>query len=153
MPRGGHNRKSTSLHVVSGTYRADRHGDKKGPKPQPVRPSCPRWLDKEAKNEWRRLSPELERLGLLTALDRAAFAIYCTCWADFKMFSEIIRREGAVVEGHRGVLRKHPLLPALHWAMDAVRVWSQEFGLTPLSRSRLSVMVPAEEESEAKWLD
>ncbi len=82
-----------------------------------------------------------------------AAAIYCTCWSDFMTFSEIIRREGALIEGHRGVARKHPLLPALHWAMDAVRTWSQEFGLTPLSRTRLSVTVPAEEESEPKWLD
>jgi hypothetical protein len=31
--------------------------------------SCPNWLDKEARPEWRRLGPELERIGLLTGVD------------------------------------------------------------------------------------
>lgn len=150
--KGGHNRKPVSLHSLEGTGRPSRQNGNT-PRPRPTAPTCPSWLDKEAKAEWGRVGPELERLGLLTVLDRAAFAIYCTCWSDFMTFSEIIRREGAVIEGHRGLARKHPLLPALHWAMDAVRTWSQEFGLTPLSRTRLSVTVPAEEESEPKWLD
>ena len=148
MGRRGPAPEPTSLRLLKGKRPLNRNE----PKPRPIAPSCPRWLDPEARKEWRRLAPELERLGLLTVLDRAVFAIYCTCWSDFKMFSEIIRREGAVISGHRGVPRKHPLLPALHWAMDAVRVWSQEFGLTPLSRSRLSIP-QTEDTADPPWLD
>lgn len=152
--RGGQNKKPKSLHVVEGTYRADRHKVRNQPRPRPVAPSCPRWLDKEAKKEWLRVASELEKVGLLTHLDRAALAIYCCVWSNFRTYSEIIRREGTVIEGHRGVPRKHPLLPALHRAADGVRVWSQEFGMTPSSRTRLSVTVPAEEDREFdKWLD
>ena len=154
MPRGGQNKKPKTLHVLEGNYRADRHEGKNQPRPRPAAPVAPSWLDAEAKAEWKRLAPELEKLGLLTVLDRAAFAVYCCIWSDFKMLSEIIEREGAVIEGHRGVPRKHPLLPALHQAMDGVRVWAQEFGMTPLSRTRLQVTVPPEEESDfEKWLD
>ena len=152
--RGGSNRKSKQLHVLSGSYRADRHDGKGQPKPRPVAPAAPpSWLDKEAKAEWRRVGPELEKLGLLTALDRAAFAIYCTCWSDFRCYSEIVEREGAVIEGHRGVLRKHPLLPALHQAADAVRVWAQEFAMTPLSRSRINLPTEPLSDDFQKWLD
>jgi len=44
------------------------------PKPLQIAPECPDWLLDEAKKEWKRLAPELERLGLLTILDMAAFA-------------------------------------------------------------------------------
>ena len=149
--KGGHNRKPAALHVLEGTGRPSRQNGNT-PRPRPTAPTCPSWLDKEAKAEWARVAPELERLGLLTVLDRAAFSAYCQSWADFRHLSEIIDAEGAVIEGRRGAPRKHPLLPALHWAMAAVRTWSQEFGLTPLSRSRMSVG-NVEEEEEPSWLD
>lgn len=152
MPRGGHNRKSNSLHVVEGTYRKDRHGAKVEPKPRPVAPSMPRWLDREGRKQWRSLAPELAKVGLLTVLDGPAFAIYCCLWSDFRRLSEVIDREGMVVEGRRGPV-KHPLLPALHHAMDGVLTFSREFGLTPASRSRLSVAEPIDDDSDfEKWL-
>ena len=151
--KGGHNKKPLRLHALEGTGRPSRQNGNY-PRPRPTAPSCPTWLAPEARREWRRVARELEKLGLLTLMDRAAFSCYCQSWADFRAYSEIIAKEGSVIEGHRGVQRKHPLLPALHQAMDAVRVWAQEFGMTPLSRTRLSVTVPAEEKSEfEKWLD
>ena len=68
-------------------------------------------------------------------------------------FSEIIDREGAVILGHRGVPRKHPLLPALHQAMDGVRVWAQEFAMTPLSRSRMNLPTEPLSDDFQAWLD
>ncbi len=47
------------------------------PKPAPTAPKCPSWLHKDAKKEWKRISTELERLGLLTQVDMAALAGYC----------------------------------------------------------------------------
>ena len=45
------------------------------------RATCPKQLDTEARREWRRVAPELERMGLSTTLDRAALAAYCACWS------------------------------------------------------------------------
>ena len=151
MPRGGQNKKPLRLHTLHGTGRPSRqNGDQ--PRPRPTAPACPDWLAAEGKAEWRRVAPELERLGLLTVLDRAGLTAYCQCWADFRAYSEIIAKEGSVIEGHRGGQRKHPLLPALRQAMDAVRVWAQEFGMTPSSRGRMSVGT-VDEEEEPSWLD
>lgn len=151
MTSGGHNRKSKSLRILEGSHRSGRrNGDQ--PRPRPTAPKCPDWLAPEAKDEWARLAPELERLGFLTVLDRGALAAYCQSWAEFRQITEIIDREGMVIPGHRGIDRKHPLLPALHQAMEGVRGWSQEFGMTPLSRSRMSVG-EVEQEEEPPWLD
>lgn len=40
-------------------------------------PPAPKHLGKEASKEWRRISPLLLELGLVTGLDRAALALYC----------------------------------------------------------------------------
>ena len=47
------------------------------PKPAKKAPPCPKWLEPEAKKEWRRLSKQLEQIGVLTEVDQAAFASYC----------------------------------------------------------------------------
>ena len=52
-------------------------------RPQPVRgtPSVPNWLGSEAREECERVTPELERLGLLTVLDRGILTAYSESWA------------------------------------------------------------------------
>lgn len=44
------------------------------PKPAARAPSCPKWLEDDAKKEWRRLAKQMEQLGILTEVDMAAFA-------------------------------------------------------------------------------
>ena len=50
------------------------------PKPERKAPPCPKWLEPEAKKEWRRLSKQLEQIGVLTEVDQAAFASYCQAY-------------------------------------------------------------------------
>lgn len=40
-------------------------------------PSAPKHLSVEAKKEWKRITPLLEELGLISGLDRTALALYC----------------------------------------------------------------------------
>lgn len=40
-------------------------------------PSPPKHLGHEARKEWRRITPLLEELGLISGLDRSALALYC----------------------------------------------------------------------------
>lgn len=47
--------------------------NKNEPKPKQTAPKCPSWLEPDAKKEWRRLSKELESMGLLTEVDMAIF--------------------------------------------------------------------------------
>jgi phage terminase small subunit len=43
-------------------------------------PQPPSWLSREAKAEWRRVTPQLERLDLVNQEDRATLAAYCETW-------------------------------------------------------------------------
>ena len=61
----------------------------KEPKPQKKAPACPKWLEDEAKKEWRRLAKQMEQLGILTQVDMAAFAGYCQAYARWKEAEEL----------------------------------------------------------------
>ena len=66
------------------------------PKPAARAPSCPKWLEDDAKKEWRRLAKQMEQLGILTEVDMAAFAGYCQAYARWKEAEEFISRHGAI---------------------------------------------------------
>jgi len=48
-----------------------------GVNPQVGIPSIPKHLGVEARKEWKRITPLLEELGLISGLDRTALALYC----------------------------------------------------------------------------
>ena len=68
------------------------------PKPLQIAPECPDWLLDEAKKEWNRLAPELERLGLLTIIDEMAFAGFCQSYAKWKIAEEFIKKNKMTYE-------------------------------------------------------
>lgn len=72
--------------------------------PHPVKkaPPCPKWLETEAKKEWRRLAKQMEQLGILTEVDMTAFAGYCQAYARWKEAEEFISRHGAIVKTPSG---------------------------------------------------
>jgi phage terminase small subunit len=85
-PGQGRKPKPTHLKLLEGERNKDRINFDE-PKFKPKAPKCPSWLSKEARREWRRLAPDLERLGLLTDADLAMFASYCSAvgklaWAE-----------------------------------------------------------------------
>lgn len=135
--------------------------EKNTPKPASKIPPCPSHLSKEAKNEWRRMGKELDSLGLLTDLDKAVFAMYCSAWAEWKMAQQDIEAIGMVVRipvenvTARGVktsyskLVANPSIAIKHAAEDRMMKCLVELGMSPSSRSRIKV-APPEKPSAAK---
>lgn len=56
----------------------------KEPVPGKGMPDCPKWLLPDAREEWKRLSEKLNQMGVLTEIDRSAFAAYCQSYARWK---------------------------------------------------------------------
>jgi P27 family predicted phage terminase small subunit len=78
------------------------------PKPRPVAPKCPAWLLLEAKREWRRVAPELERLGLLTVVDGTPLAGYCQAYARWRQAETVLEDEGTTFKTPNGYVQVHP---------------------------------------------
>lgn len=151
----GPKRTPTQIRLVKGN-RSRRPLPKDEPKPKKIAPTVPSHLIDEAKVEWGRVSQELESLGLLTRIDRAALAAYCQAWARWVEAEKKIAAIGLVVKTPTkkvttgvGKTRKivesggypitNPYLPIANKALEQMHKFLTEFGMTPSSRTRIEV--------------
>ncbi len=122
--------------------------------PQPMKkaPPCPKWLEPEAKKEWRRLAKKMEALGILTEIDMGAFAGYCQAYARWKEAEEFITQHGTIVKTPSGYWQQVPQVSIAQTYLKMMQKSAEQFGLTPASRSRIvadSTATNTEDELEA----
>ena len=88
------------------------------------------------------MSRELVSLGLMTKIDRAALAAYCQAWARWIQAEEEIRKSSCIVKSPSGYPIQNPWLAVANTALKQMRAFLTEFGMTPSSRSRVTVSKP-----------
>ena len=108
------------------------------PKPDVVIPEPPEFLSDTAREEWDRLVPELEKLGLISHLSRATIASYCQAYSRWKEAEERLLEEDYVLMGEKGGVYQNPWLAIANKAMEQLLKIGAEFGMTPSSQSRVS---------------
>ena len=99
----------------------------------------PRWLSQDAKRVWQRLAPELEYMGILTVVDGPILAGLCSALAIAKQ----AETKPAIGPWHTVRFK----------AWQQVRQFAIEFGLTPSSRSRLSLTAPIDDDDLERMID
>lgn len=92
------------------------------------------------------MAPDLERLGLLSGIDRAALVVYCQAVAEFEQTSAVLREKGRTFETPNGFLQARPEVAMVHRSALLIRMFAEQFGLTPSARSRLGKSDPALDE-------
>lgn len=159
---GGRNATPPALRVVKGSSRRQRNTP-----PPPVdhdhAPDEPDWavllpgdsqaaVRRDAGDEWSRVVPVLDGLGMLVTLDRALLVDYCMVWARMLECERRLSVEGLVVEVHRldrdgnvvrTLVRRNPYSTSLREYRTMFRGYLCELGLGPSSRGRISVPGPA----------
>lgn len=136
--------KPTALKVIEGN---------KGKRPLPTNevqpdikiPRCPRHLSADAKREWKRITVELEKLGLISEIDSAAMALYCQAygrWIEAERKMDDLRKrgggDGLIVKSPKGYPIQNPYLAIANRAMEQVYQFLQQFGMSPSARSRVT---------------
>jgi P27 family predicted phage terminase small subunit len=122
-------------------------GKRKPPnRPKPVRaaPTPPPWLRGEALAEWKRITPELDRMGLISKLDRGMLTVYCSSWATFVSVAKALEPQETVPDPTHpdrpaGGLRKDPRWQIYREAGALVRTLGRELGLSPNARGTMRV--------------
>ena len=139
---GGHNAKTTAQHEADGTYQPCRHNNRADVEPAKGAPTMPRGLTQDQKKLWKEVIEYLPP-GCVGALDNAALRSLVEMYAIY---------QNAMRKWKRNVLDKN----ARFAAKDAFdRFWkiAQDFGMSPVARSRLQIGQPSdgnEESSDSK---
>ena len=121
-------------------------------KPRVVIPDPPHMVveDEEARAEWNRVTVLLAEVGLIVKLDRAVIAGYCMAWSRWVECEKMLRTTGLIVKAPNGYPMYSPYLTASNKALDQVRQFSEQIGLSGSSRSRIKASAPDEDEDPAE---
>lgn len=96
-------------------------------------PSAPKHLGIEARKEWKRITPLLEELGLISGLDRAALALYC------QAVGRLSELETAFAGLVNRLLQEAPDADGAQAYADAV--YKASYSVTPSGYAQQSVIV------------
>ena len=122
-----------------------RHLPKNDAQPRKGIPHCPQHIQGEGRREWRRVVGELASCGLMTYVDRAALAAYCQAWDRWVMAEDVLRSAGVLIKTPTGMLVQSPMLAVANHAMNQMRAFLCEFGMTPAARTRIKAEFPEED--------
>src|SRR3989304_880412 len=99
-----------------------------------------------------RVCPGLERLGLLTAVDRAVLAGYCQAYARWRQAEEAIEKYGLIGQTLSGYVQQLPYVSIANQALKQMRACAAEFGFSPASRTRIAHPEPKTEDDFEDFL-
>ena len=109
------------------------------PAPPAGMPTCPAHLSPTAKAEWKRLARTLNRIGLLSQLDRAALAGYCQAYGRWVEAEKRLAETPVLLKTPSGYVQPSPWLAIANKNLELMHKFMAEIGMTPSSRSRVTV--------------
>jgi P27 family predicted phage terminase small subunit len=109
------------------------------PNPERCAPTCPSHLCPPAKAEWKRLAAQLAQLRILTELDRAALAAYCQAYGRWVEAERKLCETPMLLKLPSGYVQQNPWLTIANKQMELMHKYLSEFGLSPVSRSRVTL--------------
>jgi P27 family predicted phage terminase small subunit len=169
-------RKPTKLKLVTGTMKPSRMNHAE-PAPQAGRIPMPRGLTPLHQTAWKRLAGAIQRMGATSLPDAVALERLVACYVEILEAEESIKRpivaertmkDGEIREmviceageryytayGQSGfMVRERPEFGVIRSADQRLKGYLNEFGLTPASRSKVSVLPTKKAEPASRYFD
>lgn len=100
-----------------------------------VATAAPRELDPIALAEWKRLVPEMIKLGY-TTVDRTCLMGYCVHYSLWRQAADHIREHGLMTTTPNGFQQPSPMHNILRGEAEILRKLMNELGITPSARRK-----------------
>jgi len=154
----------THLSLVRGNP-SKRPINKDEPKPPAGVPPTPKHFDKQGKYWFKRMAEELDAVGVLSQLDTRALELLVEVYTEYRHHCETLEREGYTYavysedDGDEGkereirMIKAHPAAIMKADAWKRLRAMLAEFGMTPASRSKVSIKKPGEVDPIAEFMN
>jgi P27 family predicted phage terminase small subunit len=137
----GRKPKPTALRLIEGNANK-RPLNAREPKPAIKIPTCPAHLNPSAKAEWKRIARQMFTLGMISELDRAALAAYCQAYGRWAEAERKLSETPSLIKLPSGYIQPSPWLAIANKQLELMIRYMSELGLSPVSRSRVSVITP-----------
>jgi P27 family predicted phage terminase small subunit len=113
----------------------------------------PEELSADARKEWDRVVPELNKMKTLASVDLGVLAAYCQAYGRWLECERFIATHGLTFvvkdkDGRLKFVQQFPQVAIGNKALLNVKALAAELGLSPASRARLSVERPEETEPD-----
>lgn len=138
MPGQGRKKTPTAILKARGSWRAKLRELEGEPPYDAGTVTCPDWLGREGKAEWRRQIVQLQKVGVLAVTDRALLAAFCQAWDEIAQASKEINK-AQKADPSISLRDVWPLIKIRAEAQARLHRYACEFGFTPASRSRVKV--------------
>lgn len=112
-------------------------------------PKPPKHFPAAAVAEWKRIMPVLVERRVLSAADLHAAERFCEAASDIVDARTTIAEHGAYVFNRLGELKRNPAFSTLREATTNCKMWANELGLTPKSRSKAGVTEDGDEDDDS----
>ena len=119
------------------------------PPVSPDAPPPPEFLSPEAKAEWEHNVDLLRRAGLLSDMDERMLAGVCELYARWVKAQRDLAEspDGFVIVSQKGIPIQNPLVGILNRCWELYSKALVEFGMSPSSRSKVTVVESAPKEN------
>lgn len=112
------------------------------------KPNIPAGLSKDEKRVWEQLIRDMEDVGTLARTDGAAIAACSRLMARAARLADVLDSDGWTYQD-RTSIRARPEVSALGSTERLVQSYLIQFGLTPISRSRVKIEKPIDDDLAA----
>jgi P27 family predicted phage terminase small subunit len=154
MGNRGPQPKPTVLKIIEGN-KGKRPLDLNGIHPEISVPSAPKELCPQGLKEWKRITPELVKLGLISKLDRGALFLYCQAFGRLMDYEHsfqarvkhLMEKSGfdyataseelSTARTPKGFAQQSVLIQLINRQKEQVNKYLQAFGLSPSARGRI----------------
>lgn len=109
----------------------------------PKAPAAPEGLSRAASAEWRRVTKELGRAGVLSDVDRGVLTAYVTAWAHMMEAEAKLRAEGVTILNREKVPVRNPAWQVYREANRTMLAAATMLYLTPVARLRIPIAAGA----------
>lgn len=130
-----------NVHRLNGNPSKKRLGSSTGSDVPVEIPEPPEHLDDKALREWKRISGELFKLGLIAKIDRAALGVYCQAYSRWQQAEEKIKElgeKGLIQVTGNGYQQMSVWLQISNRAVEQMKSAAAEFGMSPSARVRVN---------------
>lgn len=132
----GRRKKPTALKELAGNP-GKRPLPKNEPRPDAGLPDKPKVMSRVASQEWDRLAPQLDKLGLLTSIDLITFVTYCESYSEYCAAKAHIKKYGRYQKVN-GLWKRNPAIGDAKASAQQMFKFAEGFGLTPSSRAKVA---------------